>query len=353
LAEGLAPSDLSSRPTLEAVVEVDTAVGSLTVSLGDQVIGQVLREGRLWEPRLTRYFWGTLRPGQTFVDVGAHVGYFSVLASKQVGTAGTVIAVEPEARNLDLLCRNLARNGCANALVVPFAAHSAEGAMSLALDEDNRGAHRLVALGETATTVRCVRLDDVLPEDVDVIKIDVQGYDHDVIAGLERTLAGNPQATVIAELSLGELERRDLRPEVVLAGYEELGFTLSVFDDFGRVRRVTVAEVLARPRTLDFLVILERPPEPPFSARDPRTRPEIAAGLEVNEVRDGLIVSEPARGRVHQLNETAAVVFDLCTGERTVAEIAALVQEVYELADQPMDDVWACLDRLGDEGLVT
>lgn len=276
-----------------------------------------------------------------------------MLASKQVGATGTVIAVEPEPRNLDLLHRNLARNGCANALVIPFAAYSSDASMSLALDEENRGAHRLVPLGEAATTVRCVRLDDVLPEHVDVIKLDVQGYDHDAIAGLERTLAANPQITVITELSLGELERRDVRPELVLAGYEELGFTISVFDGFGRVQRVSVAEVLGKPRTLDFSLILERRPEPSFSARDLSARPQAAAGLEVNEVPDGLIVYEPARDRVHQLNATAAAVFDLCTGERSVMKIAELVQEAYDLADPPIDDVWACLDRLGDEGLVS
>jgi FkbM family methyltransferase len=294
-----------------------------------------------------------LRPGQTFVDVGAHVGYFSVLASKQVGPTGTVIAVEPERRNVDLLRRNLARNGCTNAGVVPFAAHSTDRLMSLALDEENRGAHRLVPLGEAATSVRCVRLDDFLPEHVDVIKVDVQGYDHDAIAGMERTLAANPRIRLIAELSFGELERRHLRPELVLAGYEERGFTISVFDDFGRVRRVTVAELLGRARTLEVSVILERPREPSFSARDLSARPQVAAGLEVNEVPDGLIVYEPARDRVHQLNATAAAVFDLCTGERTVTEIAALVQEAYELADPPIDDVCACLDRLGAEGLVS
>ena len=317
------------------------------------MITQVLREGRLWEPRVTRFFWATLRPGQTFVDVGAHVGYFSVLASKQVGATGTVIAVEPEARNLDLLHRNLARNGCANALVVPFAAHSANGMASLVLDEENRGAHRLVPLGRATTSVPCVRLDDLLPEHVDMIKIDAQGYDHEVIAGLDSTLAANPHVTVIAELSLGELKRRDLRPELVLAGYEEQGFTISVFDERGRVRRASVQEVLATPLGMDFSLILERRPEPPFSARDLNARPRIVLGLEVNEVRDGLIIFEPGRNRVHQLNETAAFVFDLCAGERTVAEITAVVKEAYELADPPTADVWACLERLGDEGLVT
>jgi FkbM family methyltransferase len=353
LAQRFALSDLSSQPTREPVDEVDTVVGRLLLPSGDPMITPVLRRWGIWEPPETRYLQAILRPGQTFVDVGAHVGYFSVLAAKRVGPTGTVIAIEPEARNLDLLHRNLARNGCADALVVPFAAHSVSGWMSLALDEDNRGGHHLVSLGGAATMVWCVRLDDLLPATVDVVKIDVQGYDHDVIAGLERTLAANPQAIMIAELSLSELDRRGLQPEAVLAGYEALGFTISIFDDYGRVRRVSADGVLASPPAADFSLVLERRAKPSFSAQDPSARPRIADGLEVNEVPDGLIVFQPSRNRVHQLNHTAAVVFDLCTGELTIAGIAALTQEVFELTATPTAEVQAGLEQLGGEGLVT
>jgi FkbM family methyltransferase len=334
------------------VDEVETAVGALLLPRADQMITQVLRDAGIWEPPETRYFRAILRPGQTFVDVGAHVGYFSVLAAKCVGPTGTVIAIEPEARNLDLLHRNLARNRCTNSLVVPFAAHSMNGSMSLALDEENRGGHRLVPLGLAATTVRCARLDELLPDSIDVVKIDVQGYDHEVIAGLERTLAANPQMIVVAELSLSELDRRGLKPEVVLAGYEALGFTIAIFDAGGRAHRVAAEDVLAKPRPADFSLILERRGAPTFSARDLNARPRIAGGLEINEAPDGVIVFQSSRNRVHQLNHTAAVVFDLCTGKHTIAQIVALTKEVFELSDPPTAEVQGCVERLSGEGLV-
>ena len=351
LAERFPLSDLSSQPTREPVVEVETAVGPLLLPRADQFITQILLQGRFWEGPETRYLRSTLGRGQTFVDVGAHVGYFSVLAAKRVGPTGTVIAVEPEARNLDLLHRNLARNGCSNAVVLPFAAHSVNGQMSLALEEENRGAHHLVPLGEAATTVRCVRLDDVLPTTVDVVKIDAQGYDHEILAGLEQTLAANPGMIVIAELSHGELGRRGVDVASVLAGYEALGLTISIFDGRGRVRRVAAEDVLVRESPPDLSLILERAPS--FSALGPSARPRIADQLEVNEVSDGLIVFQPSRNRVHQLNQTAAVVLDLCTGERTVAEIASLLQQTYELPHTPTDQVVECLERLASEGLVS
>jgi FkbM family methyltransferase len=246
---------------LEPIVEVETVVGPLLLPQGDRVITAVLRSSHVWEPPETRFLQMALRPGQTFVDVGAHVGYFSVLAAKRVGPNGAVIALEPETRNLDLLQRNVARNDCPNVVVLPFAAGSAPGWMSLVLVEHNRGAHRLAPLGEADTLVSCVRLDDVLPGTVDVVKVDAQGYDHEVIDGMRRTLAANPRLVVIAELSVEELERRRLDPADVLAGYESLGFAISILDPFGRPRRMTSERVLEHahaPGAQDFSLVLER-----------------------------------------------------------------------------------------------
>jgi FkbM family methyltransferase len=318
------------------------------------VITQLLSDSGVWQPAETAYLQATLRPGQTFVDVGAHVGYFSVLASKLVGPTGTVIAVEPESRNLELLRRNLARNGCTNTLVVPFAARSTRGWLSPARDEANRGSHRLMRSGEPGTMVRCVRLDDLLPSKVDVVKIDAQGYDHDVVEGLERTFLGNPQLIVIAELATNELERIGVDPAWVLARYEALGYDLSIFDQELRLRRVARERVLAlhqpRKHPLGFSVVLSRAEKPRFSGG--RGCPAQVDGLEVDETSDGLTVFQPIRDQVHQLNLSAAIVFELCTGENSPAEITKLVHKIYRLPDPPADEVARCLDRLWQEGLV-
>ena len=61
-----------------------------------------------------------------------------------------------------------------------------------------------------------------------------------MVTGLERTLAANPQITILSELSRGELERRGLDPEAILSQYVDLGFTLSLFDDYGRLNEIPV-----------------------------------------------------------------------------------------------------------------
>lgn len=84
-------------------------------------------------------------------------------------------------------------------------------------------------------------------------------------------------------------------------------------------------------------------------ASDP---PSLVDGLEVNEVKDGLIVYESDRERVHYLNATAAVVFTLCDGTNDVATIARLVAAAYHLDEPAVAEVEACLAQLEDEGLL-
>src|SRR5262249_51620915 len=153
--------------------------------------------------------------------------------------------------------------------------------------------HRLVPLGEAELEVECVRLDDVLHAKVDVVKIDVQGYDHEVIEGLERTLAANPDAIVVTELSLTQLARRAIEPEAIVGRYLELGFTISTLDPSGALRRTSAAAIVEDGRAGRV------PSEIPLVLQ-PRhgssRRPARIDGLEIAEWADGIVVTDPAAG---------------------------------------------------------
>jgi len=81
-------------------------------------------------------------------------------------------------------------------------------------------------------------------------------------------------------------------------------------------------------------------------------RPQRAAGLELNEADDGMIVFQESTDRVHHLNPTAAVILELCDGTRTSGEIAAAVAEVFGLASPPEAETAGCLEDLAREGLI-
>jgi Coenzyme PQQ synthesis protein D (PqqD) len=81
--------------------------------------------------------------------------------------------------------------------------------------------------------------------------------------------------------------------------------------------------------------------------------PVKADNLEVNEVPDGYVVYEGARDKVHYLNKTAAVVFELCDGEHEIEEIVLRVAELFNLeATACNSEVRNCVESLSKEGLV-
>ena len=80
--------------------------------------------------------------------------------------------------------------------------------------------------------------------------------------------------------------------------------------------------------------------------------PKQIEGLEVNPVEDGFMIYQPDQDRVHYLNHTAVLVFELCDGRRSPAEIAELVRKAYGLPKRPRKEVDATLAKMHGEGLV-
>jgi hypothetical protein len=76
-------------------------------------------------------------------------------------------------------------------------------------------------------------------------------------------------------------------------------------------------------------------------------------GLQVNELPDGYVIYQPSTERVHYLNGTAAVVFEMCNGKVAADVIPGLVKQAYDLAETPATEVEQCLARFLEEGLVT
>jgi len=237
-------------PDAAAVVTVQTDVGTLLLHAADEVMTPIIAASKTWEAAEGAWLRGVLKAGQTVVDVGANVGYFTVLAAKAVGASGLVVAVEPERENLRLLRANLWRNGCDNVRVVPAAASGARGLLALRRNASNAGDHQVhEAAGEGDVLVAAVALDDLLGDaPVDVVKIDTQGADHLVIHGLRRNLEAAPAAQVLVEFWLDGMDERGIDAAEVLAGYRALGRPVSVLDDDGAATTSTDEDILSAAR---------------------------------------------------------------------------------------------------------
>ena len=83
-----------------------------------------------------------------------------------------------------------------------------------------------------------------------------------------------------------------------------------------------------------------------------RTKRRSVASLDVNETEDGLVIYEESDDKVHHLNHTAAVIFELCDGTRDEIAIADEVAELFGLSAPPLAETRSCLEELEREGLV-
>ena len=177
---------------------------------GDRHFAPCLRHHALWEPAETLALLRMLQPGMTVVDVGAHVGYYSVLCAQRVGRAGRVIAFEPEAQNRRLLHANLLLNDCANVAVHASAIDAAAGSARLFLSDSNRGDHRLQAVaGRRSVAVDTVSLDAALAGlALDFVKIDTQGAEPRVLHGMAGLIASQRERLgMMLEFAPGLLSR--------------------------------------------------------------------------------------------------------------------------------------------------
>lgn len=165
----------------------------LVTDLADRMVGASIRRSGSWEPAETILVQALVAPGEQVADIGAHVGYFTVLLSKLVGPAGKVVAFEPEADNFELLRANCILNGCNNVRPEPLAVADRSGRAELYLAVGNLGDHRLHATpGRPSREVGVVRFDEYWAGGrLDFIKLDAQGGEAAILRGATETIRTN------------------------------------------------------------------------------------------------------------------------------------------------------------------
>jgi FkbM family methyltransferase len=190
---------------------------------------------RVLEPVITRLFQQEIRPGQTVLDVGANIGYFTLLLARQVGPSGRVYAFEPDPTNHGILLRNVELNGYRNVTAVRRAVWDSTGPLRLFLSDENRGDHRVYDSddGRPSVTIDAVRLDDFfeVPPRVDAIKMDIQGAERHALSGMRRLLESNRKLLLVTEFWPAALHRAGSVPSEYFDALVALGFTPSLVEE--------------------------------------------------------------------------------------------------------------------------
>ncbi len=187
------------------------------------------------EPEIQELLAEHLKPGDTFFDIGANVGFFTVLAAKLVGTAGCVVAFEPGPETAEALERNVRANGFDTVQIARVAVGNETGEAAFTLPETGHwSAARLTQFdgpapyGERTCMVRVVSLDEArrrceVPKQPQVVKIDVEGAEVAALHGMRDTLRSTRPVVIC--------ETHGTAPDVTEL-LEHLGYAVETLQDF-------------------------------------------------------------------------------------------------------------------------
>ncbi len=220
--------------------ELATPQGTFWIDPGSYLGATLARDGT-YEPATLAVLQSVVRPGDAFVDIGANEGFFTVAASRLVGPAGRVVAIEPQARLQEVLRRNLALNACGNVEVAAVAITDAPGQAELHLTPDmNNSASGLTSPTRyrlATQTVETVTLAEIFARrglGEAVVKMDIESWEYEAIMGSQELFQTGRIRVLILELHEALMARRGRDPARIAALLADSGYQ-SRADVFGTV----------------------------------------------------------------------------------------------------------------------
>lgn len=211
----------------EELAELLCDAGRLWIPKSDGVMRPYIEEHGTWEREEGELLGQFFRPGLRFLDVGANIGYFSLLVARECPDA-VVHAFEPHPLTSQLLALNAWGSG-ANIRVHRLALSAGERLLALTTAAHNLGDTRTTVAGSASMLSPAASLDEVLPDAVfDLVKIDVQGFETEVITGMQGMLRRSPHVVIVAEFWPHALRERGLDPIQVLQNYATRGLGVRI-----------------------------------------------------------------------------------------------------------------------------
>jgi FkbM family methyltransferase len=224
----------------------------------DMGAGTRLRQVLGWyEHESIRVVETLVQPGMVALDVGAHIGYYTLRLARRVGSSGRVLALEPHAPTFRLLAENLPPARFPNVELVPVAAGDTPGE-ALLVEFMGSGKHSFYDVSVldaeyrargTKVAVRVARIDDLMRErglhQVHFVKLDIEGAEQAALRGMAEVLAASPVVAAIVEYNSRAIDAAGSSPEEFVADLKGLGFDLVTLEESG-----AVGDLPADPRDL-------------------------------------------------------------------------------------------------------
>jgi FkbM family methyltransferase len=225
------------KPTGLQIIEINNF--KMLVDTSDVSITPALFT-KNYEMQETKFFKGIVKEGMTVVDIGAHIGSYTLLASRQVGVSGKVYAFEPNPTNFNLLLRNIKLNHINNVVAVNKAVSNTNDSHRLFIDRKFSGSHSLAVNNlETkdkaeSIIVETMTLDSYFDDTrIDLIKIDAQGAEGLILEGGYKTFKNT--ASILMEFWAYGIRNFGHKPEELLEKLYKLGFKSYAINNRGSI----------------------------------------------------------------------------------------------------------------------
>lgn len=204
-------------------------------------LGHRLASERWFEPNVREVFLKYVQPGMNIIDIGANIGYYTILAAKRIGNNGRVLAIEPQPSVYQNLRRNVSLNDLnSNVTTFQIAASNKEGEVVFHVPEvglEALASQQLNGRFESKATITlpCRRVDDVVFENqighVDLVKIDAEGAELSIFEGMSSVLSGEKKPVLIFEANEKNTEPFGYSVFDLLKRVHEYGYRLKQLDE--------------------------------------------------------------------------------------------------------------------------
>lgn len=249
---------LSLGATQEAIHSI-TLPGGLTFSMAlqpRQFIDRCLHYSGVWEPMETRHFTALLGQGYTVLDIGANIGYYTLIASRLVGASGRVFAFEPGKQTFARLSRNVAINNLQNTYLNDCALGDQTCEVTFYHSPgNNSGSNSLFLLERSGSeAVRMTTLDSFILQNeighIDLVKMDVEGAEVKVLRGGMGLFSRRDAPLLMTEVNPACLQAAGTSADELFSMLREFGYRISEITSTGlrkleRWKRRTHGNILA------------------------------------------------------------------------------------------------------------
>jgi FkbM family methyltransferase len=207
----------------------------------DTIVSKNLATRGIYESAETEIVRREIKKGDMVLDIGANIGYYTLIFAELVGENGKVFAFEPDPDNFALLNKNVQINNYHNVVLIKKGVSDKNGMAKLYLSEKNKGDHRIYDLfdGRKFVEIETIQLDDYFrdyKEKIDFIKVDIQGAEVSAFHGMRNILEKNQNVKILTEFWPEGIRNSGANPEEYLQFFTERGFKM--YDIGGKMEKI-------------------------------------------------------------------------------------------------------------------